>query len=381
MPVITVDSVSKRYPHRGMGRLGRKREETSALSGVSFSVAAGEAVGIIGSNGSGKSTLLKILCGITAPSAGKVTVEGRVAALLELGVGFHPEYTGLENIYLNGALYGQSRKETEEKIPRILEFADIGDFINRPVKTYSDGMFLRLAFAAMIETDPRILVVDEALAVGDLAFQAKCFTRLRELKEKGCTLLYVSHDPDSIRRLCDRVLWLEGGRLCMDGKTEAVTGAYLGPTLWGREVPAMATALGIRREPSFRWMPPRSGSTAVRSPSPSVFSLPPLPEEEIPVLSLAMKNREGLDLLVLSTAEHSLPLRPQAEQAVTFTLKSPFCHQDLLLAVGLEYPCRSPITYLDYWGDALTVKAQADPSYFGEFHLSWEVTFDEKTTG
>lgn len=380
MPVITVDSVSKRYPHRGMGRLGRKREETSALSGVSFSVAAGEAVGIIGSNGSGKSTLLKILCGITAPSAGKVTVEGRVAALLELGVGFHPEYTGLENIYLNGALYGQSRKETEEKIPRILEFADIGDFINRPVKTYSDGMFLRLAFAAMIETDPRILVVDEALAVGDLAFQAKCFTRLRELKEKGCTLLYVSHDPDSIRRLCDRVLWLEGGRLCMDGKTEAVTGAYLahalgqGSTRHGNRFGDQTGAILSVDAPSV-WQYGSPVSVTVR------FSLPPLPEEEIPVLSLAMKNREGLDLLVLSTAEHSLPLRPQAEQAVTFTLKSPFCHQDLLLAVGLEYPCRSPITYLDYWGDALTVKAQADPSYFGEFHLSWEVTFDEKTTG
>lgn len=380
MPVITVDSVSKRYPHRGMGRLGRKRGETSALSGVSFSVAAGEAVGIIGSNGSGKSTLLKILCGITAPSAGKVTVEGRVAALLELGVGFHPEYTGLENIYLNGALYGQSRKETEEKIPRILEFADIGDFINRPVKTYSDGMFLRLAFAAMIETDPHILVVDEALAVGDLAFQAKCFTRLRELKEKGCTLLYVSHDPDSIRRLCDRVLWLEGGRLCMDGKTEEVTGAYLahalgqGSTRHGNRFGDQTGAILSVDAPSV-WQYGSPISVTVR------FSLPPLPEEEIPVLSLAMKNREGLDLLVLSTAEHSLPLRPQAEQAVTFTLKSPFCHQDLLLAVGLEYPCRNPITYLDYWGDALTVKAQADPSYFGEFHLSWEVTFDEKTTG
>ena len=185
--------------------------EFKALDGISIDVKKGETVGIIGTNGAGKSTLLKIITGVLSPTSGEVQINGKIAALLELGAGFNQEYTGLQNIYLNGRIMGYTKKQMDAKIQSIIEFAEIGDFINQPVKTYSSGMFARLAFAVSINVEPDILIVDEALSVGDLFFQNKCFRKFEELKKKGVTILFVSHDIASVRQMCSRVLWLDHG--------------------------------------------------------------------------------------------------------------------------------------------------------------------------
>lgn len=191
---------------------GRKySKEFNALNGISIDVKKGETVGIIGTNGAGKSTLLKIITGVLNQTSGEVVVNGKIAALLELGAGFNQEYTGIQNIYLNGRMMGYTKTQMDSKINSIIEFADIGDFIYQPVKTYSSGMFARLAFAVSINVEPDILIVDEALSVGDLFFQNKCFQKFEELKEKGVTILFVSHDIASVRQMCSRVLWIDHG--------------------------------------------------------------------------------------------------------------------------------------------------------------------------
>ena len=182
-----------------------------ALNHISFEVKKGETVGIIGTNGSGKSTILKIITGVLSPSEGSVEVEGSISALLELGAGFNSDYTGIENIYMNGTMMGFSRKEMEAKLQDILDFADIGDFVYQPVKTYSSGMFVRLAFALAINVEPEILIVDEALSVGDVFFQSKCYRRMEEIRQKGTTILMVTHDMGSIIKYCDRVVLLNRG--------------------------------------------------------------------------------------------------------------------------------------------------------------------------
>lgn len=202
-------------------------KEFSALKHVSFEVKKGETVGIIGRNGSGKSTLLQMICGTLNPSEGSIQVNGRVAALLELGAGFNPEFTGRENIFTNGALLGLSRDEIERKFDAILAFADIGIFIDQPVKTYSSGMFVRLAFAIAANLDPDVLIIDEALAVGDMAFQAKCMARIRDLMNKGTTVLFVSHDLGSVRNICQRVLWLKGGQQVGFGEPKFIVDSYV----------------------------------------------------------------------------------------------------------------------------------------------------------
>lgn len=235
-PVVEVRNVKKSYPlykkkrdkiREAFSITGRKyHRDFEALKGISFSVNKGECVGIIGLNGSGKSTLLKILTGVVRPSSGNVRTSGKVAALLELGAGFNPEYTGLENIYLNTLLMGFTREETDEKLDEILEFADIGDFIHQPVKIYSSGMFVRLAFAIAITVDPDILIIDEALSVGDVFFQQKCYNKIREFAEKS-TVLIVSHDLNSITKFCKRLLVMNNGVLIFDGNAkDAVTEYY-----------------------------------------------------------------------------------------------------------------------------------------------------------
>lgn len=235
--VINIENISKKYNLYAKPQ-DRFREAVGihnhslhsdfyALRNISFDVKRGETVGIIGTNGSGKSTLLKIITGVLNPTEGKVSVEGRVSALLELGAGFNQEYTGLENIYLNGRMMGYSRKEMEAKVPAIVEFADIGDFIHQPVKTYSSGMFARLAFAVAINVEPDILIVDEALSVGDLFFQNKCFRKFEELKNKNVTILFVSHDISSVRQMCSRVLWIEKGTQRIFDQSTLVCDMYM----------------------------------------------------------------------------------------------------------------------------------------------------------
>jgi len=204
----------------------RKVPQHHALNDVSFEVRQGEMVGIIGTNGSGKSTILKIITGVLHPTKGDVKVNGRISALLELGAGFNREYTGIENIYLNGTMIGFSKEEIDAKLKDILDFADIGDFAYQPVKTYSSGMFVRLAFAVAINIEPEILIVDEALAVGDVFFQAKCYRKFDEFKKLGKTILFVSHDLSSIVKYCDRVVLLNKGTKLGEGKAKEMIDIY-----------------------------------------------------------------------------------------------------------------------------------------------------------
>nr|WP_315433551.1 ABC transporter ATP-binding protein [uncultured Stomatobaculum sp.] len=197
-----------------------------ALSDISFDVKKGETVGIIGTNGSGKSTILKIITGVLSPTTGTAEVSGNISALLELGAGFNSEYTGLENIYMNGTMMGFSRQEMERRMDDILRFADIGDFVNQPVKTYSSGMFVRLAFALAINVDPEILIVDEALSVGDVFFQAKCYRRMEEMMKNGTTILMVSHDMGSIIKYCDKVVLLNRGHFVAEGEAGKMVDLY-----------------------------------------------------------------------------------------------------------------------------------------------------------
>ena len=225
--IISVDQVSKVYRlyDKPIDRLlesislrkNSYHKDFYALRDISFSVGRGEAVGIIGTNGSGKSTMLKIITGVLSATTGKVESRGSICALLELGAGFNQDYTGIENIYMNGTMMGFSKAEMDEKLPAILEFADIGDFVYQPVKSYSSGMFVRLAFALYISIDPEVLIVDEALSVGDVFFQAKCYHRMDELKRKGTTILMVTHDLGSVMKYCDRVVLFHKGEKVGEG--------------------------------------------------------------------------------------------------------------------------------------------------------------------
>ena len=197
-----------------------------ALDKLSFEIEKGTTVGIIGTNGSGKSTILKIITGVLNPSSGKVEVDGNISALLELGAGFNMDYTGIENIYMNGTMMGFSREEMEKKLPEILEFADIGDFVHQPVKTYSSGMFVRLAFALAINVEPEILIVDEALSVGDVFFQSKCYKKMDEIRQKGTTILMVTHDMGSVIKYCDKVILLNKGSFVAEGNAGEIVDLY-----------------------------------------------------------------------------------------------------------------------------------------------------------
>ena len=236
MSAIKVDNVTKVYKlyERPIDRLketlrpGHKEYHRKfyALNNISFDVEEGQFVGIIGTNGSGKSTILKIITGVLTPTQGEVTVNGRVSALLELGAGFNMEYTGIENIYMNGTMMGYSRQEMDAKLPEILEFADIGDFVYQPCKTYSSGMFVRLAFALAINVDPEILIVDEALAVGDVFFQAKCYKKINEIRESGTTVILVTHDMGTIIKYCDKVVVLNRGKFVDEGDPGKMVDLY-----------------------------------------------------------------------------------------------------------------------------------------------------------
>ena len=234
-PAITVKDLKKVYKlydkpsdrfKEAFGLTRKKAKEHYALNGVSLEIFQGETVGIIGTNGSGKSTILKIITGVLSPTSGEVNVSGRISALLELGAGFNMEYNGIENVYLNGTMMGFSQKEIDAKLPEILKFADIGDYVYQPVKTYSSGMFVRLAFAVAINIEPEILIVDEALSVGDVFFQAKCYKKFEDFKKMGKTILFVSHDLGSISKYCDRVVLLNRGKKLAEGTPKEMVSMY-----------------------------------------------------------------------------------------------------------------------------------------------------------
>ncbi|MCC7342986.1 MAG: ABC transporter ATP-binding protein [Bryobacterales bacterium] len=234
--LIAFEGVSKRFQRHGGQSLLRHfagrvfgsgdAEPFYALRDVSFSLSRGESLAVIGRNGAGKSTLLSLVAGLCQPEQGKVTVRGTVGALLELGTGFHPDLTGRENLHLNAALVGFSRRETLDAEPAIIEFAELADFIDEPIRTYSQGMTMRLAFSIAVHSRPDILMVDEVLAVGDARFQARCRERIFALRDAGCTFLFVSHAPRDVTEFCRRAILLEGGRVMADGAADDVLGEY-----------------------------------------------------------------------------------------------------------------------------------------------------------
>lgn len=236
-PIIEISGLSKRYKlyNKPLDRLVElmtrghltRHQELWALRDIDLSVQPGESIGFIGSNGAGKSTLLKLISGISQPTLGAITVRGRISALMELGAGFHYEFTGRENIYMNCSIMGMSRKETDDRIQQIIDFSELGDFIDHPIKIYSSGMFMRLGFSVAINTDPDILLIDEILAVGDEYFQSKCYQKIKEFREKGKTVIFVSHAINTLRGLCGRAVWLDGGHLRADGHSVEVTDLYL----------------------------------------------------------------------------------------------------------------------------------------------------------
>jgi len=255
---VRVQGLGKHYqiydkPHQRLAQMlwrGRRRfyRDFEALRDVSFELPRGGTLGIIGRNGAGKSTLLQIVCGTLTPSEGTVEVKGRIGALLELGTGFNPEFSGRDNLRLNAAIHGLSDSQLDERLDDILAFADLGEFIDQPVKTYSSGMYVRLAFAVVVHVDPDILVVDEALAVGDAMFQAKCMTRMRRLLDDGTSLLFTSHDVAMVKAICARTLWLERGHVRASGDTAVVTRAYSQD--WIDEANRMRLPVGANAAPT-----------------------------------------------------------------------------------------------------------------------------------
>ncbi len=245
MDVITFTSVTKTFSLQAQRMLMRgyisrlmkthERQRFIALKSVSFGIPQGQTVGIVGSNGAGKSTLLSLVAGLCPPDEGSVTVSGRVSALLQLGAGFHPDLTGTENLRLNAALLGFSSKQTAQAFDRIVEFSGIGQFIDQPLRTYSSGMVMRLAFSVAAHVNPDIFIIDEVLSVGDQAFQAKCMEKILEFKREGKTLLFVSHATGAVLAFCERALWLDRGELVMDGVAADVVAAYEGKARVGSQ--------------------------------------------------------------------------------------------------------------------------------------------------
>jgi ABC-type polysaccharide/polyol phosphate transport system ATPase subunit len=234
-PVITFKNVSKEFklsqlPVRSLqdifvfafNKEMRGKRRFWALKNISFSIGVGETVGIVGANGSGKSTILKLISRIIDPTTGVITINGRLSALLELGAGFHPDLSGRENIYLNGSILGLNRRVMKQKLDEIIAFADIGDFIDVPIRNYSSGMQMRLGFSVAVHVEPQIMLVDEVLAVGDYSFQLKCLERIKQLQEQGVTILFVSHDFKTVQNLCTRAVWLENGSLQADGNVASI---------------------------------------------------------------------------------------------------------------------------------------------------------------
>lgn len=408
-PAIVVTDVRKVFkiferPHHRLLQMffgGRRQlyREFRALDSVTFTVERGMTTGVIGRNGSGKSTLLQIVSGTLEPTGGQVRVVGRVAALLELGAGFNPEFTGRENVRMNATILGLDSEQIDARFDDIVAFSEIGSFIDQPVKTYSSGMFVRLAFAVAIHTEPEIFIVDEALAVGDFKFQAKCFSWIREFREAGGTVLFVSHDVAAVRQFCDSVIWLENGRVVEQGDTQGITARYLERMLGG-EVggvdPGGSVALDLaapdgahrvampEMTPLARWgaysgavlgcgffdihgnrievLPwnvPVELRVRVRVPS----GVPP----DALGIAASMKSLSGTDLLVFSTWEESRKscALPGESVEVRFSFNSPLGDGKYMLALALEDRRTSQPHYLDYVDGALFFAATSPSKVFG----------------
>lgn len=397
-----------------MLRRGKKQyfREFWALHDVSFSVKRGETVGIIGRNGSGKSTLLQMICGTVAPTTGTVRTHGRVAALLELGAGFNVEFTGRENVMLNAAILGFSAQDMQARMAEVLAFSELGDFLDQPVKTYSSGMYARLAFSIAIHVDPDILIVDEALSVGDARFVAKCMRRIKEIKEQGTTILFVSHDVGSIRTLCERVVWLDKGRLVEQGDVFPVTGRYMEYMFQDEqtEEEILHAEIESQQVPEAPQSPGMSGAAGDIPPAVLLDTRPvthwgshkgsivsaavldaggvrknvhhwnssievrielcipaEVPREHLSV-AFSIKDLQGSDLIVSTTHDFGEHALPETERfTVSFQLTNYLLTGKYLLVAALENRQHSDIHYYEYVEGAHYFSSLSDARLFGRF--------------
>lgn len=388
VPVIRVQDAGKRFvmydkPYQrlldvlGGGR--RHGREFWAVRSVSFEVYAGETLGIVGRNGAGKSTLLQLISKVLEPSAGQVQVDGKVAALLELGAGFNPEFSGRENARLNAAILGLNTREIDERLDKMIDFSELGAFIEQPVKTYSSGMYVRLAFSVAIHVAPKVLIVDEALAVGDARFQAKCMRRIRKMKDAGVTILFVSHDVAAVRQLCERAVWLDGGMVRMIGDVLPVTSKYMeylfeekddepAAAIAHVQAPVGASPPRATRQPLVRWGSDvgsilESGLHDATGARRDVFyddepvevrirfRLPPQADRALTGVAFSFKDLSGLDLVVSTTLDEAQPLQiPEHGDVFDFRCALDNClgPGEYLLVVALENRRDGIIRYFDY---------------------------------
>lgn len=349
----------------GLSRKANYREH-AALSGITLDIKKGETVGIIGTNGSGKSTLLKIITGVVSQTQGEVEVKGRISALLELGAGFNNEYTGIENVYLQGTMMGFSREEIDKKMKDILEFADIGEFVHQPVKTYSSGMFVRLAFAVAINIEPEILIVDEALSVGDVFFQSKCYRKFEEFKKLGKTILFVSHDLSSITKYCDRAVLLNKGIKVMEGTPKEAVDRF--------KMAQVEQEEAQRRENTALWAPGGTGkkwrdalvinpetleygdkkaeiidfavvdktdkiANVIEKGEVCTIKMKVLFHQEVkePIFAFTLKNLMGIEITGTNTMVEKQPIEPKKAgdiQVVSFTQRMTLQGGEYLLSLG-----------------------------------------------
>lgn len=399
--------------------LPRKKRHTEfyALKDISFDVNEGEIIGIMGRNGAGKSTLLKIITGVLQPTSGKVTSSGRISSLLELGAGFNNEYTGLENIYFYGTIMGLSKQEIAAKVEEIIDFAEIGDYIYQPVKTYSSGMFARLAFSCAINVEPEILIVDEILSVGDLRFQSKCFKKFKDFKEKGVTILYVGHDIATLRSFCDRCIWLNHGEIVDSGDPAYISAQYMefmylddiseftnykalkkggkkNDTKEGPDDSSLIDGLSTREKSAS--VPENAKLLAHWGTKPGLlhnihlsregeditfchpedtitlsFSIPYIPDIDYDTLSVSfsIKNREGLDYIVSTTFDAGIRLEQDKKNGYTFrfNFQPRLTNGEYYLALAVENRSTMPMTYYEYMEGAWYFKVYKPGPQFGQF--------------
>lgn len=407
-PAIKVSGLKKIYKlydkpsdrfKEAFGLAKNKHKEHYALNGIDLEIFQGETVGIIGTNGSGKSTILKIITGVLNPTEGEVTVNGRISALLELGAGFNMEYNGIENVYLNGTMMGFSQKEIDQKLPEILKFADIGDYVYQPVKTYSSGMFVRLAFAVAINIEPEILIVDEALSVGDVFFQAKCYHKFEEFKKLGKTIVFVSHDLSSISKYCDRVYLLNQGNLLGEGSPKEMIDAFkqvlvgqyevkdggeenalpesvLNPELleYGTRQ-AEITEFYITDEENIK-------TTAVIKGSSFTIHVRVRFHERIvaPIFAFSFKNVKGTEITGTNTMIEKAFLEPVdagSEKLVTFTQKMSLQGGEYLLSLGVTGYMGNEFQVYHRLYDVLNITVVSDKDTVGFYDMESEVAVQE----
>lgn len=396
MEIIRAENLTKSYiiSENPLVRFGHalkrsrtQAEQFTALENINLLVNKGEAVGIIGKNGSGKSTLLKILAGISECDSGVCSIKGSVSVLLELGVGFNSEYSGIQNIYLNGIMNGFSKNDIKNRINEILEFAEIDDkFADMPIKMYSSGMAVRLAFASMIWLDTDIILVDEALAVGDLRFQSKCYKKFEELKARGKTILFVSHDIDAVRRFCTKAVWLSDGKIADCGEVDIVTSRYMQSCVsGGTSVSAdigedtvlnrYGSAVGCIKSIAFSKEEYEFGDEITAE---ILIDYPVEADPEFCGVCLSVKDKYGLDLCVFRT-ESKLK---RGLNTVRFRFKNLFNSGEYFAAVGVENRASVPISYYEYAEGAAKIKSRrstaCETEQFGLIVMPCEIIINQE---